>query len=189
MASSSSTCHSNCKISSSSTGQLLHPSMASTSLASSGFTHLTQAKTPQTLHPPSGIGVAGGGGGGGASGLSQCSSSAVAVVASSSNAPAPASSSSAAVVTSGCPILHLNKRGNPIYSREDIREQYCINSKELQVFDAGLSGHSSRLFGCLSTSHLPDHGPCSSSRSEHLFSLSSCVKRKASLDSIKRVSR
>ena len=152
MASSSSTCHSNYKVASTSTAQLLHPSMASTSIPSGGFSQSTQIKTP--------------------TGQAMASSS----MASS-------------VATSACPIIHLNKRGNPIYSREDIREQYCINSKELQVFEAGLTGHSSRLFGCLSMSHLPDHGPCSSSRSEHLFSLSSCVKRKASLDSIKRVSR
>ncbi len=29
--------------------------------------------------------------------------------------------------------LGVNKKGTPLYSREDIREQYCINDKELQV--------------------------------------------------------
>ena len=31
--------------------------------------------------------------------------------------------------------LGVNKKGTPLYSREDIREQYCINDKELQVLD------------------------------------------------------
>ena len=41
----------------------------------------------------------------------------------------------------------MNKKGTPLYSREDIREQYCINDKELQVLDrqAGKG-----LFGCFS---------------------------------------
>ena len=43
--------------------------------------------------------------------------------------------------------LGVNKKGTPLYSREDIREQYCINDKELQVLDkSGRKG----LFGCFS---------------------------------------
>lgn len=49
-----------------------------------------------------------------------------------------------------------NKKGMPIYSREDIREQYCINSKELDFFEDGAyeSSAHSRVFGCLSSSNL-----------------------------------
>ncbi|XP_022249514.1 uncharacterized protein LOC106465477 [Limulus polyphemus] len=39
-----------------------------------------------------------------------------------------------------------NKKGHPIYSREDIREQYCITKKELEVLENAKAG---RLFGCL----------------------------------------
>ncbi len=43
--------------------------------------------------------------------------------------------------------LGVNKKGTPLYSREDIREQYCINDKELQVLDRqGSKG----FFGCFS---------------------------------------
>ncbi|XP_053201706.1 serine-rich adhesin for platelets-like isoform X2 [Panonychus citri] len=59
-----------------------------------------------------------------------------------------------------------SKKGHPIYSREDIREQYCINRKELQVFEDNIY-HQRGLFGCLSTSHLPDNSPCKNS---YLFS-------------------
>ncbi|XP_076327252.1 uncharacterized protein LOC143234082 [Tachypleus tridentatus] len=39
-----------------------------------------------------------------------------------------------------------NKKGHPIYSREDIKEQYCITKKELEVLE---NAKASRLFGCL----------------------------------------
>ena len=68
---------------------------------------------------------------------------------------------------------HRSKKGRPIYSREDIREQYCINSKELKVFEESGAYTSSRLFGCLSMTHLPDHSPCITKTSF----LSKCVKR------------
>ena len=43
--------------------------------------------------------------------------------------------------------LNVNKKGTPLYSREDIREQYCINDKELQVLDKkGRKG----ILGCFS---------------------------------------
>ena len=43
--------------------------------------------------------------------------------------------------------LSVNKKGTPLYSREDIREQYCINDKELQVLDkSGRRG----ILGCFS---------------------------------------
>ena len=67
-----------------------------------------------------------------------------------------------------------NKKGHPIYSREDIREQYCITSKELEWLESinRSSAHASKLFGCLSTSHLPDHSPCNKD------SFLSCVQRR-----------
>jgi hypothetical protein len=49
--------------------------------------------------------------------------------------------------------LHLqrNKRGTPLYSKEDIREQYCITSKQLDVLE---QARGSGLFGCLSNYHV-----------------------------------
>ena len=41
----------------------------------------------------------------------------------------------------------MNKKGTPLYSREDIREQYCINDKELQVLDRS---QRKSLLGCFS---------------------------------------
>ena len=38
-----------------------------------------------------------------------------------------------------------NKHGTPLYSRQDIREQYCINDKELLA----LESRRKPLFGCL----------------------------------------
>ncbi|CAG2106639.1 unnamed protein product, partial [Medioppia subpectinata] len=35
-----------------------------------------------------------------------------------------------------------NKKGHPIYSREDIREQYCITRKELDVLEHNLRDSS-----------------------------------------------
>jgi len=29
--------------------------------------------------------------------------------------------------------LFLNKKGTPVYNKDDIKEQYCINDKELEV--------------------------------------------------------
>ncbi|CAG2176081.1 unnamed protein product, partial [Oppiella nova] len=72
-----------------------------------------------------------------------------------------------------------NKKGHPIYSREDIREQYCITRKELDVLEQNLRDSSAaRLFGCLSANHLPD-SQCQKSS----FLMLSCVnKRKNSAD-------
>ncbi len=43
--------------------------------------------------------------------------------------------------------LGVNKKGTPLYSKEDIREQYCINEKELQVLD---KSQRRNLLGCFS---------------------------------------
>lgn len=45
--------------------------------------------------------------------------------------------------------LGVNKKGTPLYSREDIREQYCINEKELQVLD---KSQRKNFLGCFSNS-------------------------------------
>ena len=73
-----------------------------------------------------------------------------------------------------------NKKGHPIYSREDIREQYCITRKELDVLEHSFRDSSAaRLFGCFSTGHLPD-----SHCNKRSFLLLSCVnKRKNSSES------
>ena len=42
-----------------------------------------------------------------------------------------------------------NKKGTPMYSREDIREQYCINDKELHALE---SSRRKPMFGCLTSS-------------------------------------
>ena len=73
--------------------------------------------------------------------------------------------------------------GHPIYSREDIREQYCITRKELCVFEDG-AYQESRLFGCLSTSHLPDgHSPCQRNAS---YVLSCLHKKKSTSNDLQR---
>ncbi|GBL99145.1 hypothetical protein AVEN_64136-1 [Araneus ventricosus] len=65
-------------------------------------------------------------------------------------------------------LVLRNKKGHPIYSREDIREQYCINRKEVEVFE---SGRSIKLFGCLS--HPQESSPCA--KNSLLFS---CLHKK-----------
>ena len=66
-----------------------------------------------------------------------------------------------------------NKKGHPIYSREDIREQYCITRKELDVLEQSLRDSSAaRLFGCISSNHLPE-----SHCNRHSFLLLSCVNK------------
>ena len=42
------------------------------------------------------------------------------------------------------------RKATPLYSREDIREQYCINSKEPDSGDCGLR-RSKGFFGCFSS--------------------------------------
>lgn len=48
--------------------------------------------------------------------------------------------------------LGRSKRGTPLYSKEDIREQYCINDKQLHGLE-DIQG-SGGLFGCLSSYHV-----------------------------------
>ncbi len=56
--------------------------------------------------------------------------------------------------------LSVNKKGTPLYSREDIREQYCINDKELQVLD---KSQRKSLLGCFSNQgqvHIRNYNTC-----------------------------
>ncbi|XP_024084743.1 uncharacterized protein LOC106669477 isoform X2 [Cimex lectularius] len=64
------------------------------------------------------------------------------------------------------------KRGTPLYSKQDIREQYCINDRQL----LGLEDTSSGLFGCLSSYQ---DSSCSS-RSPSLLTV--CVRRRVPSD-------
>ncbi|KAF7395890.1 hypothetical protein HZH68_009940 [Vespula germanica] len=59
-----------------------------------------------------------------------------------------------------------DRRATPLYSREDIKEQYCITSRQLDAVEKSTGG----FFGCLSTR---GPSPCSSTRSSIL---SACVR-------------
>ncbi|XP_054267184.1 uncharacterized protein LOC128989329 [Macrosteles quadrilineatus] len=74
--------------------------------------------------------------------------------------------------------LGRSKRGTPLYSKEDIREQYCINDKQLH----GLEDiqNTGGLFGCLSSYHVDLSDSSCSSRSPGLLSV--CVRRKVPSD-------
>ncbi|XP_046673598.1 uncharacterized protein LOC124362813 isoform X1 [Homalodisca vitripennis] len=74
--------------------------------------------------------------------------------------------------------LGRSKRGTPLYSKEDIREQYCINDKQLHGLEdiQGTGG----LFGCLSSYHVDLSDSSCSSRSPGLLSV--CVRRKVPSD-------
>lgn len=67
-----------------------------------------------------------------------------------------------------------NRKGHPIYSREDIREQYCITRKELAVLEDKRTTRG--LFGCLAA-----QGQAGSPCNAALFS---CVQRTSSDDNI-----
>ncbi|KAL1419102.1 hypothetical protein MTO96_005217 [Rhipicephalus appendiculatus] len=72
-----------------------------------------------------------------------------------------------------------SRKGHPIYSREDIREQYCITRKEIAVLDD--KGATTRsLFGCLAAQGAAGGGggsPCNAA-------LFSCVQRASSDENI-----
>ncbi|XP_068081098.1 serine-rich adhesin for platelets [Anabrus simplex] len=70
-------------------------------------------------------------------------------------------------------VLGRNKRGTPLYSKQDIREQYCITRQQLDVLEQAQG--SGGLFGCLSSYH---DSSCRSSQSL----LSVCVRRKVPSD-------
>jgi len=59
-----------------------------------------------------------------------------------------------------------DRRATPLYSREDIKEQYCITSRQLDAVEKSAGG----FFGCLSTR---GPSPCSTTRNSIL---SACVR-------------
>ncbi|XP_076230153.1 uncharacterized protein LOC116428500 isoform X3 [Nomia melanderi] len=62
--------------------------------------------------------------------------------------------------------IDWDRRATPLYSREDIKEQYCITSRQLDAVEKSEGG----FFGCLSTK---GPSPCSSARTSIL---SACVR-------------
>ncbi|GFT27965.1 RNase H domain-containing protein [Nephila pilipes] len=65
-------------------------------------------------------------------------------------------------------LVLRNKKGHPIYSREDIREQYCINRKEVEVLE---NARSLKFLGCFSNPQ--ESSPCA--KNSLLFS---CIHKK-----------
>lgn len=63
----------------------------------------------------------------------------------------------------------------PVYSREDIREQYCINDKELAVLDAK---RKKGLLGCFSDNGQAGISPCSRHGKKSI--LTSCIGKTGS---------
>nr|XP_034178121.1 uncharacterized protein LOC117603258 isoform X2 [Osmia lignaria] len=68
--------------------------------------------------------------------------------------------------TSGNISIDWDRRATPLYSREDIKEQYCITSRQLDAVEKSGGG----FFGCLSTR---GPSPCSAARTSIL---SACVR-------------
>ncbi|XP_050591618.1 uncharacterized protein LOC126922794 isoform X1 [Bombus affinis] len=62
--------------------------------------------------------------------------------------------------------IDWDRRATPLYSREDIKEQYCITSRQLDAVEKSSGG----FFGCLSTR---GPSPCASARTSIL---SACVR-------------
>nr|XP_033321102.1 uncharacterized protein LOC117217425 isoform X3 [Megalopta genalis] len=62
--------------------------------------------------------------------------------------------------------IDWDRRATPLYSREDIKEQYCITSRQLDAVEKSEGG----FFGCLSTK---GPSPCTSARTSIL---SACVR-------------
>lgn len=67
--------------------------------------------------------------------------------------------------------LHKDRRGTAHYSKQDIREQYCISNRGL----GALENDRQSLFGCLSSHH---SSPCSNRPSF----LTACVRQKVPSD-------
>ncbi|XKL66495.1 hypothetical protein PGB90_009915 [Kerria lacca] len=68
-----------------------------------------------------------------------------------------------------------SKRGTPLYSKQDIREQYCISDKQVHVLET--TRQPPGLFGCISSRNV---SACSPNNSANILSV--CVKRKMSSD-------
>ena len=73
----------------------------------------------------------------------------------------------------------------PVYSREDIREQYCINDKELAVLD---NKRKKGLLGCFSDNgHAAGLSPCTKHGKKSL--LTSCISKTGSDEDLAMVKR
>lgn len=70
------------------------------------------------------------------------------------------------VAPAGSISIDWDRRATPLYSREDIKEQYCITSRQLDAVEKSGGG----FFGCLSTR---GPSPCASARTSIL---SACVR-------------
>lgn len=68
-----------------------------------------------------------------------------------------------------------DRLATPLYSREDIKEQYCITSRQLDAVERSSSG----IFGCLST-----RGPSPCAVSSKVSILSACVRSASSDENI-----
>ncbi|XP_043279271.1 uncharacterized protein [Venturia canescens] len=73
--------------------------------------------------------------------------------------------------------IHSNweRLATPLYSREDIKEQYCITSRQLDAVERSSSG----IFGCLST-----RGPSPCAVTSKVSILSACVRSASSDENI-----
>ncbi|XP_071746268.1 uncharacterized protein [Lepeophtheirus salmonis] len=78
--------------------------------------------------------------------------------------------------------LSKNKKGIPLYSREDIREQYCINEKELHVLD---KNQRKSFLGCFTNHNQSGISPCSSGRNRKSL-LGSCMARTTSEEDLQK---
>ena len=67
------------------------------------------------------------------------------------------------------------RRSMPMYSREDIREQYCINDKELQVLD---NKRKKGILGCFSDNGQSGMSPCTRHGKKSI--LTSCIGKSGS---------
>lgn len=69
--------------------------------------------------------------------------------------------------------IHQQQQTTPHYSKQDIREQYCISERGLGALE---NNNKHSLFGCLSSHH---SSPCSSRTSSLL---TACVRQKVPSD-------
>lgn len=76
------------------------------------------------------------------------------------------------------------RRSMPMYSREDIREQYCINDKELQVLD---NKRKKGILGCFSDNGQSGMSPCTRHGKKSL--LTSCIGKSGSDDDLPGLSK
>jgi len=76
------------------------------------------------------------------------------------------------------------RRSMPMYSREDIREQYCINDKELQVLD---NKRKKGILGCFSDNGQTGMSPCTRHGKKSI--LTSCIGKSGSDEDLPGLSK